>query len=54
MAVQGAKNHGVVMPDANKDHALNQVKDIFVPMLILINQMPYILYCTHVRIMTRV
>jgi hypothetical protein len=22
---KGAKNHGVIMPDANKDQALNQV-----------------------------
>jgi hypothetical protein len=22
---QGAKNHGVIMPDANKEQALNQV-----------------------------
>lgn len=23
--IQGAKNHGVVMPDANKEHTINQV-----------------------------
>lgn len=25
LCTQGAKNHGIVMPDANKEHAINQV-----------------------------